>query len=181
MTTLAILLALLSQSPERAWTCAFPRFAPPSARLPALGRALPRPPSLRPGDSRTMWLQNMSVMPPVQVQASLTCRGQGSHCYVMVEDSAWNAGLVDSSDVARIIERFERSSPRDSTRGVWQHNTENLGIPPDAIDGDSLIYLVYYNIGTFMGYSFDGFWQYFDEYYDTTSVRLWGYHSNEVE
>jgi hypothetical protein len=128
-----------------------------------------------------MWLQNMSVMPPEQYQGSLTCRGTGDHVYVMVEDSAWNAGLLDSTGVARIIERFDHSSPRDSLRGVWYHNTTVLGQPPDAIDHDSLIYLIYHNVGEFMGYSFDGFWQYFDEYYDSTSMRQWGYHSNEVE
>jgi hypothetical protein len=128
-----------------------------------------------------MWLQNMSVMPPVQYQASLTCRGTGDHVYVMVEDSAWQAGLLDSAGVARIIERFDSSSPRDTNHGVWYHNTTVLGQPPDAIDSDSLIYLIYHNIGEFHGYSFDGFWQFFDEYYDTTSMRLWGYHSNEVE
>ena len=133
------------------------------------------------GDSRTMWLQNMSVMPPVQYQTSVTCRGVGNHCYVMVEDSSWNAGQMDSTDVARIIERFDHTSPRDSTRGVWDLNTTVLGRPPDAIDSDSLIYLIYQDIGTFHGIGFDGFWQYFDEYYDTTSMRLWGYHSNEVE
>jgi hypothetical protein len=137
------------------------------------------PPRL--GETRTMWLQDMSVMPPVQSQADLTCRGTGDHVYVMVEDSAWQAGLLDSAGVARIIERFDRSSPRDTNHGVWYHNTTVLGQPPDAIDNDSLIYLIYYNIGQFMSYSFDGFWQYFDEYYDTTSMRLWGYHSNEVE
>jgi hypothetical protein len=128
-----------------------------------------------------MWLQNMSVMPPVQYQGSLTCRGTGDHVYVMVEDSAWNAGLLDSTGVARIIDRFDHSSPRDSLHGAWYHNTTVFGQPPNTIDNDSLIYLIYHNVGEFMGYSFDGFWQYFDEYYDTTSMRLWGYHSNQVE
>ena len=142
---------------------------------------VPRSKPPRIGEMRTMWLQNMSVMPPVQFQAELTCRGTGNHCYVMVDDSSWTAGIVDSADVARILERFDNSSPRDTSHGVWYHNTTVLGRPPDAIDNDSLIYLIYHNVGEFHGYSFDGFWQYFDEYYDTTSMRLWGYHSNEIE
>lgn len=128
-----------------------------------------------------MWLWNMTVMPPQQYQTSVTCRGIGNHCYVMVEDSAWDAGQMDSADVARIIERFDHTSPRDSSRGVWDHVTTTLGRPPDAIDNDSLIYLIYYDIGTFHGTAFDGFWFFFDEYYDTTALRLWGYHSNEIE
>lgn len=134
-----------------------------------------------PGDTLTLWTWNMSVMPPTQYQARFLVAAKGAHCYVMVHDSVWNAGLMDSAGVARIVDRFDNSSPRDSTKGVWDHNTEVLGYPPDAIDQDSLIYLLYYNIGTFMGNTFDGFWMSFDEYYDSTSMRLWGYHSNEIE
>ena len=179
---LLLMVFLVIQAPGVPMRCGTGVFA---ALRPVAGVALPAvkspadPPE--PGDSQPFWLQNMGVMPPVQVQKSVTCRGIGDHCYVMVEDSAWDAGQVDSADVARIIERFDRTSPRDSTRGVWDHNTSVLGQPPDAIDDDSLVYLVYYDIGTYHGNSFDGFWQYFDEYYDTTSMRRWGYHSNEVE
>ncbi len=179
---LLLMLALMIQVPQAPMVCGTPVFEAMRGRVPVpLPVVKKTPVPVRPGEKRSMWLQNMSVMPPVQVQKEVTCRGVGAHCYVMVEDSAWNAGQVDSSDVARIIERFDRSSPRDTVRGVWDHNTTVLGRPPDAIDNDSLIYLIYYDIGTFHGYSFDGFWQYFDEYYDTTSMRRWGYHSNEVE
>lgn len=179
---LLVLLTLVAQAPTVPMRCATPLFEElKSTGLPPA--PLPRPATerLQVGDSRVMWLQDMSVMPPVQVQANLTCRAVSPHCYVMVEDSAWNAGQVDSADAARIAERFDLSSPRDSTRGVWGHNTSVLGMPPDAIDNDSAIYLLYYDVGSFHGYSFDGFWQFFDQYYDTTAMRLWGYHSNEVE
>jgi hypothetical protein len=174
----AILMLLLNAGPI---DCATRLFSNPLAvrARPTPGECAPARPGI--GESRLLWLQNMSVMPPVQVQANVTCRGIGAHCYVLVEDSAWTAGQMDSADVGRIIERFDRTSPRDSTRGVWQHNTSVLGQPPDAIDQDSLVYLIYYNVGTFHGYSFDGFWQYFDEFYDTTAMRRWGYHSNEIE
>ncbi len=179
---LLVLLTILTQTPTVPMRCATPLFESLKAGgLPPAPKPRPAGERLRVGDSRVMWLQNMSVMPPVQFQASLTCRAVGPHCYVMVEDSAWNAGQVDSADVARIVERFDFSSPRDSTKGVWGHNTSVLGMPPDAIDNDSAIYLLYYDVGSFHGYSFDGFWQYFDQYYDTTAMRLWGYHSNEVE
>jgi len=183
-----LVLTLIAQTPS--WNCGTPVFdaMKPAAPVPMPGGVQSpcgdspqqtAPPKL--GEKRTMWLQNMSVMPPVQYQGNLTCRGTGDHVYVMVEDSAWNAGLLDSAGVARIIERFDRSSPRDTNHGVWYHNTTVLGQPPDAIDNDSLIYLIYHNVGEYHGYSFDGFWQYFDEYYDTTAMRLLGYHSNEVE
>jgi len=180
MYLFALLLAAQVQSTSM--HCGTPVF---DAMKPAQPVPMPtvqkdaRPP--RVGELRTMWLQNMSVMPPQQFQANLTCRGTGNHCYVMVDDSSWAAGVVDSADVTRILERFDNSSPRDTNHGVWYHNTTVLGEPPDAIDNDSLVYLVYYNVGEFHGYMFDGFWQFFDQYYDTTSMRLWGYHSNEVE
>lgn len=133
------------------------------------------------GEQRTLWLYDMTVMPPAQWQTQVTVRGVGRHCYVMVEDSAWDAGLLDSAKVARIIDRFDESSPRDSTRGVWDHSTAALGDPPDEIDNDSLIYLIYYNIGTYRGRVFDGFWMSFDEYYDSIIYPSSGYHSNEIE
>jgi len=179
---LLVILSLLAHSPTVPMNCATPVFdqfktgsmpARPESKKPA------NPPQL--GEKRLFWLQNMSVMPPQQYQAEMTCRGIGPYCYVMIDDSVWNEGLVDSADVARIVEKFSFSSPRDSTRGVWQHSTEVLGFPPDAIDSDSAIYLLYYNVGTFRGIAFDGFWQFFDQYYDTTSMRRWSYHSNEVE
>jgi len=183
-----LVLTLITQTPS--WHCGTPVF---DAMKPAVPVPMPggvqspcgdspqqtAPPRI--GDTRMMWLQNMSVMPPVQFQGALTCRGTGNHCYVMVDDSSWAAGIVDSADVSHILERFDNSSPRDTNHGVWYYNTTVFGQPPDAIDNDSLVYLLYYNVGEFHGYSFDGFWQYFDEYYDTTSMRLWGYHSNEVE
>jgi len=178
---LILTLIVLAQSPTpmHCGTSVFEALKRSTPVAMPQSRKNPEPMAL--GESRLMWLQNMSVMPPQQYQAQMTCRALGEHVYVMVDDSSWDAGLVDSADVWRIAERFDRSSPRDSTRGVWQHNTSVLGQPPDAIDNDSLIYLLYYNVGEFHGYLFDGFWQYFDEYYDTTAMRVWGYHSNEVE
>jgi len=190
-----LVISLIAQTPS--WRCGTPVFEAMKTQVSGQGLGTgglsqnvnhgrqslvanrSHPPRL--GENRTMWLQNMSVMPPEQYQASVTCRGTGDHVYVMVEDSAWSAGLVDSAGIARIIDRFDRTSPRDSLHGIWYHNTTVFGEPPDAIDHDSLVYFVYYNVGQFMSYSFDGFWQYFDEYYDTTAMRLWGYHSNEVE
>lgn len=192
-----LILSLIAQTPS--WHCGTPVFEAMKTKAgfevrgardeglnpdPHPQSLTPRPSASRPprlGEKRTMWLQNMSVMPPVQYQGSLTCRGTGNHVYVMVEDSAWNAGLLDSAGVARIIDRFDNTSPRDSLHGAWYHNTTAFGQPPNTIDNDSLIYLIYHNIGAFMGNSFDGFWMFFDEYYDTTSMRQWGYHSNEVE
>jgi len=132
------------------------------------------------GDQETLWLFNMSVMPPAQVQRTATVRGLGSHCRVWVEDSSWNAGQVDSTEVAFVVAHFDHTSPRDSTKGVWQWDTGTFGMPPDA-DNDSLINLMYYNVGSFHGYSFDGFWMFYDEYPDSFAYPTWGYHSNQME
>lgn len=180
--TLLLIAALVAQ-PAAPMSCGTPVFHEMALGLDAPARATtPRPAEPpRRGDTLTLWTWNMSVMPPIQFQADFVVYDVGPHCYVMVHDSVLAAGLVDSADAARIVERFDHSSPRDSTRGVWDHNTGVLGMPPDEIDQDSAIYLIYYNIGTFMGSSFDGFWMAFDEYYDTTSMRMYGCHSNEIE
>jgi hypothetical protein len=145
---------------------------------PVRGIRRESPPKL--GDSRTFWLMDMGIMPPGQSRCQATCRGVGNHCYLFVEDSSWNAGQMDSTDVAFILERFDHRSPRDSTKGVWQHNTGSFGMPPD-VDHDSLVYIMYYDVGSFHGYTFDGFWMYFDEYPDSIAYPMWGYHSNECE
>ncbi len=179
-----ILAFVLGQSSGRPVHCASSIF--PAQKLQAaqsyhkpVYRTDYQPP--RVGEKRILWLWNMSVMPPRQYQTSVTCYGSGDNCYVMVEDSCWQNGIVDSTKVLRVLERFNRSSPTDPNKGVWQHNTGLFGAPPDEIDHDSLVYILYYNIGEFHGQQFDGFWMFYDEYYDTTSMRLWGYHSNEIE
>ena len=180
---IAILLALVVQTPTQPMSCGTPVFHRMAQQVDAPVRpSTPKPyDPPEPGDTLTLWTWNMSVMPPTQFRAEFLVAGKGAHCYVMVHDSVWAAGIVDSAKVARIIERFDNSSPRDTNKGVWDHAVAELGEPPDMIDQDSLIYLIYYNIGTFMGTAFDGFWMAFDEYYDTTSMRVWGYHSNEIE
>ena len=181
--TCVLLLTLIAGTPTHPMSCATPIFHELALGVDAPNRVtqpgLYNPPAV--GEERTLWTWNMSVMPPSQFQTGFTCRGIGNHVYVMVHDSVWDAGIMDSTMVSQIIERFDNSSPRDSLHGVWHHNTTVLGQPPDEIDQDSLIYLLYYNIGTFHGTAFDGFWMSFDEYYDTTAMRLWGYHSNEIE
>jgi hypothetical protein len=132
------------------------------------------------GEKRAFWLENLSVMPPGQRQLEATCHGVGNHCYLFVEDSSWNAGQMDSTDIEFILKRFDHQSPRDSTKGVWQLNTGSFGMPPD-VDNDSLIYIMFYDIGSFHGYTFDGFWSFFDEYPDSIAYPQWGYHSNECE
>ncbi len=132
------------------------------------------------GDQDTFWLFNMSVMPPQQSQRTATVRGLGTHCRVWVEDSSWNAGQVDSVKVAFVVEHFDHTSPRDSTKGVWQWDTGTFGFPPD-VDQDSLINLMYYDVGQFHGIQFDGFWMFYDEYPDSIAYPQFGYHSNQME
>jgi hypothetical protein len=178
---LLLSVLLLSQLPaDYAGHCGTSLFPPPQgASLAPVKLARPAL-DHNVGDQDSFWLSNLSVMPPQQMRRSATVRGKGSHCYVWVEDSSWNAGHMDSADVAFIVEHFDHLSVRDSTKGVWQWNTGSFGMPPD-VDNDSLVNLMYYNIGTFHGYSFDGFWYFYDEYPDSIAYPQLGYHSNEME
>ncbi|HDQ98893.1 MAG TPA: hypothetical protein ENN51_01200, partial [candidate division WOR-3 bacterium] len=111
-----LLLSLVAGAPVAPAVCGTPMFH----RLALDGAPLPARPSLtradvdrtadqgpEPGDTLMLWIWNMSVMPPTQYQAPFVCVDKGAHAYVMVHDSALAAGLVDSADAARIIERFE--------------------------------------------------------------------------
>lgn len=178
---LLLSVLLLSQLPaDYAGHCGTGLFRPPAGTAPALMR-LSREAKLNSvGDQDTFWFFRMDTMPPVQVRRTATVRGLGKHCRVWVEDSSWNAGQVDTTMVAFIVARFDHTSPRDSTKGVWQWDTGTFGMPPD-VDHDSLINLMYYDIGSFEGYSFDGFWMFYDEYPDSFAYATWGYHSNQKE
>jgi hypothetical protein len=102
-----------------------------------------------------------------------TVRGVGEHCYVVVENSQWNV-TINQEDVETIVERFDNSSPGGMPdKGIYEINTLAFGEPPDALDDDPRIYLLYYDFGI----SADGYFWIFDQYPDGTQP----FHSNECE
>ena len=110
---------------------------------------------------------------PVAEEKMCTVRGRSENVYVVVENSQWLTN-VDQNDVDTILERFENSSigPYPS-QGIWDLNTSHFGDPPDELDNDPRIYILYYDFDV----SSDGFFWFFDEYPDGTQQ----FASNECE
>ncbi|MBD3235485.1 MAG: hypothetical protein GF330_02135 [Candidatus Eisenbacteria bacterium] len=126
------------------------------------------------GDSWVWWLWVHWPMPPHWEQRVLTVRGKSDHAYVVVDDAEWNVD-IDQADVDLILERWENSSIGDEPdKGIYEINSTYFGEPPDELDDDPRIYLVWFDFGI----SSDGFFFYYDQYPEGTYP---GYHSNECE
>ncbi len=148
-----------------------------NAKLPAQ-----RMPEYNVGDQKMFWVWDLSVMPPVDVQVSFTCRAKGDYGYVWVEDSQWGTA-VNQDQVDAVFNAWEVSSPADSInpdQGIYQNATSVFGDPPDVFDHDVRINIVFYDIASYQGSSFDGFFNAYDEMSDE-QAQTYGRHSNEME
>jgi hypothetical protein len=131
------------------------------------------PPNPGVGDTWNWYLWYFTGGPPRAELRPCTVRGMGAHCYVVVDDRQWNVSM-NQADVDRIIAQFDSSSVGSyPTEGVWSLDTSTFGQPPDMLDGDPRIYLMYYDIDVADGF----FWE-FDEHPDGWDPT---YGSNECE
>ncbi len=132
------------------------------------------PPEPQVGDSWVWWLWVHWPMPPHFEQRTCTVRGRSDRAYVVVEDTQWNV-TIDQADVDMILERWENSSIGDyPDQGIYDLNSAAFGDPPDELDDDPRIYIMWFDFGI----SSDGFFFYFDQYPEGTFP---GFHSNECE
>lgn len=126
------------------------------------------------GDSWYWWLFIHGSTGPHFEQRMCTVRGKTDHAYVVVEDTQWLTH-VNQADVDQILERWENSSIGSfPDEGIYQLNSENFGEPPDELDNDPRIYIVWFDFGI----SSDGFFFSFDEAPDDPGS---GVRSNECE
>jgi hypothetical protein len=146
---------------------------PPGLSQPPGGSPLVGPPpNPGVGDSWDWYIWSLNGPPTAQLK-SCTVRGKGEHCYVVVEDTQWNVNM-NQADVDAIVARFDSMSVGLwPTEGIWDLDTGTFGMPPDRLDQDPRIYILYYDLDI----NADGFWWVFDEYPDGTQP----YHSNECE
>jgi len=79
-----------------------------------------------------------------QYIVSATLRSKGEHCYIFVENGEWNS-RVTPLDVEKLRRVFEDSTPGDVSRGIYQIETQLIGVPPD-IDNDTHIYILLLDI-----------------------------------
>jgi hypothetical protein len=124
------------------------------------------------GDSWLWWIWHLNGAPWAE-QKMCTLRGMGNNVYVMVEDSQWLT-RVDQNDVDRVVNNWDSQSYGiHPERGIYQLDTTAFGPPPDELDHDPRIYVLFYQFDV----AADGFFWYFDEYPDGSQP----YHSNECE
>ncbi len=74
-----------------------------------------------------------------------TCRGVGKHCYVFVENTSWNAGLVNQTAVDSVINAFDNSTPANPNKGIYETDVDTFGNPPN-VDNDPLIVILILDI-----------------------------------
>lgn len=129
------------------------------------------------GDQRDFWGWDLSDMPPADREFTATCRAVGQYGYVWVEDAVWETDL-NAADVATIIEAWDDKTPADQEAGIFPLVTDIFGDPPDAFDDDPKIYLLYYDIGEYGSYSFDGFFRSVDQTEEAGSNQLEMLHLN---
>ncbi|MBN2055082.1 hypothetical protein JW905_09170 [bacterium] len=130
------------------------------------------PPNPQVGDQWDWYIWRLNG-PPQADLLPCTVRGSSEHAYVVVENSQWNVN-IGQSDVDTILERFENTSVGQfPDQGIWDLNTTTFGMPPDHLDQDGKIYLVYYEFDV----ASDGYFWVFDQACDGTQP----YASNECD
>jgi hypothetical protein len=127
------------------------------------------------GDSWNWYIWHFAGGPPHYLVATCTVRGVGTNNYVVVEDSQWGT-RVDQADVDAIVAAWDNHSYGQwPDQGFYQINTETFGPAPDLMDNDPKIYTLLYDFDVS---SVDGFFWFYDEYYDGWDPT---YRSNECE
>ena len=80
-------------------------------------------------------------------QVPATCRFVGEHVFVFVENKQWDTegGSIFQSHVDGLGELFDRHTPADPDRGIFELATETFGEPSD-VDGYEQIFILVLNI-----------------------------------
>ncbi len=158
---------------ESAWSAAAGASAAASSGvLPCDNTLVGPPPNPQVGDSWNWYIWRLAGAPEADLK-SCTVRGMGANCYVVVEDAQWNVRM-NQAQVDSIINHFENASIGPfSNQGIWSLETSHFGDPPDALDADPRVYLLYYDFDI----SADGFFWAFDQECDDVAQ----YRSNETE
>lgn len=74
-----------------------------------------------------------------------TCRAVGEFCYIFVENSQWEKNVTNTG-IAKLRRAFDESTPANASKGIYELERENLGLPPDEIDLDPKIYILILDI-----------------------------------
>lgn len=123
------------------------------------------------------WIWHLFIhypMPPHFEEHLCTVRGKSDRGYVVVRDQEWEVS-IHQSDVDLILERWENTSIGPyPTQGIYEIDSLSFGEPPDELDEDPRIYLMWFDFEI----AADGFFFWFDEYPDGAFPD---FRSNECE
>lgn len=130
-------------------------------RNPAADRPRPKQvvqTSFKVGDTLTVPAFSFVLIGGGLYTTTTTCRYVGENAYIFVEDEVWGTVRVDQARIDALGEAFDRSTPRDPNRGIYDINTELFGDPPD-VDGDPRIFIIVLDIldSPFTGTTFVGY------------------------
>jgi len=132
------------------------------------------------GSTRAFWLWDFTIMPPGFKQVEATCVRVTTNAYVFVETSHIGSTL-DQAAIDEIARTFEEACPADPNRGIYQVDVDCFGEPPDSLDSDPRIYLLYASLPEYGPQAFDGYFNAFDQMPDELAWANYRQHSNEVE
>jgi len=140
---------------------------------PTNGPALSVPENPQLGDTWDWYIWDLGGM-PVAARKPCTVRGMGENVFVIVDDDEWNVGGMNQAAVDRIVANFDNQSVGNfPDQGIWDLNTSHFGDPPNPLDNQDRIFLLYYRFDI----AADGFFWVFDQYPDGS--QAWA--SNEAD
>ena len=110
------------------------------------------------GDTLTVPAYSFRLGDQGHYTTTTTCHVVGDHCALFVEDDIWGSHRITSAGLESLAEAFDRTTPADSSRGIFGVTTSLFGAPPDA-DANPRILIVVLDIldspitgTTFVGY-----------------------------
>jgi hypothetical protein len=148
---LAVLSLLLLFIPRQVLGADLPVLSSGTHRLPRpviSPQALPKQVVARPfvvGDTLTVPAYSFRLGDQGHYKTTTTCRVVGSRCYLFVEDEIWGSHRITQAGLESLVDAFDRSTPADSSRGIYWVTTNLFGPPPDA-DADPRILIVVLDI-----------------------------------
>lgn len=74
-------------------------------------------------------------------QVNSTCRAIGEKCYIFVEDNFWG-NKVTQEAVDAIKNAFEKTTPANPNKGIYDNDVEAFGEPPDVDNDPKVIILI---------------------------------------
>lgn len=93
------------------------------------------------GYGRGFWVQSFETFPTPDELVPASLRGVGDHSYIYVADSQWGE-RIDATDVQRYLDWFEKSTPANTSKGIYQLCRDTYGNEKDT-DGDAKITLFF--------------------------------------